>query len=93
MPNGTVGTESHCSDEYPNYSILTIIQSGGGGNDEIEREHIYVRTDSEPVNIDSKVVNANMEPVVKELTVVDEESHSNEPTNNSKRILGHIFIS
>ena len=71
------------------YSILTIIQSGGGGNDEIEREHINVRTDSEPVNIDCKVVNANMEPVVKELTVVDEESHSNEPTNNSKRT--HIY--
>ena len=35
MPNGTVGTECHCSDEYPNYSTLTIFQSGGGGNDEI----------------------------------------------------------
>ena len=33
MPNGTVGTEVHCSDEYPNYSRLTIIQSGCGGND------------------------------------------------------------
>ena len=42
MPNGTVGTETHCSDEYPYYCRLTIIQSGGGGNDEIEREHVTV---------------------------------------------------
>ena len=66
MPNGTVSTESHCSEEYPNYSRLTIIQSCGGGNDIIEREHINVCTDTEPGNIDCKVVNANMEPVVKE---------------------------
>ena len=92
MPNDTVGTESHCSDEYPNNSRLTIIQSGVGGNDEIEREHINVRSDSESVNIDCKVVKANMEHVVKELTVVDEESHSNEPTNNTEEILGtHIY--
>ena len=51
-----------------------------------------VRTDSESVNIDCNVVNANMEPVVKELIVVDEESHSNEPTNNSEKTLGtHIY--
>ena len=33
-----------------------------------------------------------MEPVVKVLIVVDEESHSNEPTNNSDKNLGtHIY--
>ena len=42
MPNGTVGTETHYSDEYPNCSKLTIFQSDGGGNDEIEREYVTV---------------------------------------------------
>ena len=44
-----------------------------------------MRTDSGPVRIDFKVVNANIEPVVEELIEVDEESLSNEPTNNSEK--------